>query len=113
MDIELHAAIAAVIPHCYGTVAPADAPEPYVIWQRIGGEFSEYLDNDTSQVDTATVQVRVFSRDILQPKALIAQLCEALRQHPEMVIRPQGGYMDDYDHDMGLFVAEMMFDVGY
>lgn len=113
MDLELHAAIAAVIPNCYGTVAPADAPEPYAIWQRVGGEYSEYMDNDTSQVDTATVQVRVFSRDILEPKTLIAQLREALRQHPTMVIRPQGGPMDDYDHDMSLFVADQNFEVSY
>ncbi|GGH62154.1 hypothetical protein GCM10010975_26560 [Comamonas phosphati] len=113
MDEILHAAIAAVIPHCYGTVAPADAPTPYAIWQRFGGESSEYLDNEDPQVQTAMVQVKIYSQNILEPKTLMPQLVAALRQHPDLVIRPNGGFRDDYDHDMGLFCADQDFDVSY
>lgn len=113
MDDVLHSAIAAVIPNCYGTVAPANAPTPYAIWQRFGGSNSEYLDNEDSQVDTALVQVRIFSPEIQVPKALMPQLISALRQHPDLVIRPSGGFRDNYDHDMGLFSADQDFEVSY
>lgn len=113
MDEALHAAIAAVIPSCYGTVAPANAPTPYVIWQRFSGAGSEYLGNDDSQVETAMVQVQVFSTDIMEPKTLMPQLISALRQHPGLTIRPSGRWRDDYDHDMCLFVADQDFEVSY
>ena len=113
MDEALHAAISTVIPHCYGTVAPANAPLPYAIWQRIGGEAPEYLDNEEPQLQTATVQVRVYSKEILEPKVLVEQLTRALRQHPDLLVRPNGGFRDDYDHDMELFYADQDFDVNY
>ncbi len=113
MDEALHAAIAAVIPSCYGTVAPANAQTPYVIWQRFGGDTSEYLDNEDSQVDGADVQIRIFSQDILEPKRLMPQLVSALRQHPELTIRPVGNFRDDFDHDMNLFSADQDLLVSY
>lgn len=113
MDEALHAAIAAVIPNCYGTVAPANAKTPYVIWQRFGGEGSEYLDNEDSQVETAHVQVQIFGDEVMPIKALMPQLISALRQHPELTIRPSGRWRDDYDHDMKLFVADQDFEVSY
>lgn len=113
MDEALHAAIAAVIPNCFGTVAPANAPMPYVIWQRIGGETSEYMDNEDSQVDGADVQIRIFSQDILEPKRLMPQLVSALRQHPDLTIRPVGNFRDDFDHDMGLFSADQDLLISY
>ena len=106
MDEALHEAISAVIPSCYRTVAPANAPTPYVIWQRIGGDTSEYLDNEESQVDTADVQIRIFSPDIRDPERLMQQLVSALRQHPDLTIRPVGNFRDDFDHDMNLFSAD-------
>lgn len=113
MDEALHTAIAAVIPNCYGTVAPANAKTPYVIWQRFGGSGSEYLDNEDSQVETAMVQVQIFSADIMAPKTLMPQLISALRQHPELTICPDGRWRDDFDHDMNLFVADQDFEVSY
>ena len=113
MDEALHAAIAAVIPNCYGTVAPANAKTPYVIWQRFGGEGSEYLDNEDSQVETAHVQVQIFGDEVMPIKALMPQLISALRQHPELTIRPSGRWRDDYDHDMNLFVADQDFEVSH
>ena len=113
MDEALHAAIAAVIPSCYGTVAPANARTPYVIWQRFGGDTSEYLDNEDSQVDAADVQIRIFSQDVLEPKRLMPQLVSALRQHPELTIRPVGSFRDDFDHDMNLFSADQDLIVSY
>ncbi len=113
MDEALHAAIAAVIPNCYGTVAPANAPTPYVIWQRFGGDGPEYLDNEDSQVETAQVQVQIFSLDIMEPKRLMSMLISALRLSQDLTIRPTGRWRDDYDHDMYLFVADQDFEVSY
>lgn len=113
MDEVLQAAIAAVIPNCYGTVAPANAPTPYVIWQRYGGDSAEYLDNEAPQVETAEVQFRIYSLDILEPKRLMPQLVSALRQHPDLTIRPVGNFRDDYDHDMALFYADQDLRVSY
>lgn len=111
MDEVLHAAIAAVIPNCYGTVAPANAAKPYVIWQRIGGDPPEYLDNEDPQVDQALVQVEIYADEILEPKQLMHVLASALRQHPELTVRPNGGMRDDFDHDMQLFSAARDFTV--
>lgn len=113
MDEALHEAIAAVIPSCYRTVAPVNAPTPYVIWQRIGGDTSEYLDNEDSQVDTADVQIRIFSPDIRDPERLMQQLVSTLRQHPDLTIRPVGNFRDDFDHDMNLYVADLDFEITY
>ena len=113
MDEALHAAIAAVIPNCYGTVAPANAKTPYVIWQRFGGEGSEYLDNETPQVQTAMVQVRIFSDEVMDAKNLMPVLVAALRQHPDLMIRPSGGFRDNYDHDMCLYSTDQDFEVSY
>ncbi|MDN5537396.1 hypothetical protein [Comamonas sp.] len=117
MDEALHTAIAVVIPNCYGTVAPANAPTPYVIWQRFGGEGREYLDNEDSQVETVQVQIQVqvqiFSTGIMAPKTLMPLLISALRQHPDSMIRPSGRWRDDCDHDMCLFVADQDIEVSF
>lgn len=112
MDIQLHEAIAAVIPNCFGTVAPAHAVAPYAVWQRIGGEDAEYLDPaDAPQVSKAQVQIRIFSADVLEPKTKMQELKTALAQHETLIIRPIGSWRDDYDHDMNLFVADQDFEV--
>lgn len=113
MDEALHAAITAVIPNCYGTVAPANAARPYAIWQRIGGDAPEYLDNEDPQVDNALVQVEIFASDIMTPKDLIKALASALRAHPDLIVRPNGGPRDDFDHDMQLFSAAQDFSVSF
>lgn len=112
MDIELHEAIVAVIPNCYGTVAPPNAVAPYVVWQRFGGEDSDYLDpTDTAQVSKVQVQVKIYSTDVLEPKTLMNALTDALRAHETLLIRHVGKWRDDYDHDMNLFVADQDFEV--
>lgn len=112
MDIAIHNAIAAVVPSCFGTVAPPNAAAPYAVWQRIGGEDPEYMDPaDAPQVSKVQIQVRVFSADALQPKTLMQTLTNALRAHETLVIRPIGKWRDDYDHDMNLFVADQDFEV--
>lgn len=112
MDIELHAAIAAVIPNCYATVAEPNAVAPYVVWQRIGGPSKEYLDpEDAPQVVRAHVQIRLFSADVLEPKIKMQALEAALRANADLVIRPMSQLRDDYDHDMSLFVADCDFEV--
>lgn len=112
MDIAIHNAIAAVVPNCFGTVAPPSAATPYAVWQRIGGEDAEYLDPaDAPQVSKVQIQVRIFSADALQPKTLMQALTDALRANADMVIRPIGKWRDDYDHDMNLFVADQDFEV--
>lgn len=113
MDDALHAAIAAVIPNCYGTVAPANAQTSYVIWQRFGGDSSDYLDNEDPQLDVAEVQLRIFSDDVLDPKRLMPLLVSALRTHPDLVVRPIGNFRDDYDHDMDLYSADQDIRVSY
>lgn len=112
MDIELHAAIAAVIPNCYGTVAPPEAVAPYAVWQRIGGPSEEYLDpEDAPRVVRVHVQIRLFGADVLETKAKMLALGAALRTHADLVIRPMGLLRDDYDHDMKLFMADQDFEV--
>lgn len=112
MDIQLHEAIAAVIPSCYGTVAPPEANAPYAVWQRIGGEDAEYLDPaDEPQTSKVQVQIRIFSADVLEPKTKMQALTGVLRQHVSLIIRPVGKWRDDYDHDMNLFVADQDFEV--
>lgn len=112
MDIAIHDAIAAVVPSCYGTVAPPEAVAPYAVWQRFGGEDSEYLDSeDAPQVSKVQIQVRIFSADVLEPKTLMKALTDALRAHEILVFRPIGKWRDDYDHDMNLFVADQDFEV--
>lgn len=112
MDQALHDAIAAVIPNCYGTVAPPEAEAPYAVWQRIGGEDSEYLDPaDEPQVEKPQVHIRVFCTEVLEPKLKMRALTAALALHEWLVVRPVGGFRDDFDHDMNLFVAERDFEV--
>lgn len=112
MDQALHDAIAAVIPNCYGTVAPPEAVAPYAVWQRIGGDSSEYLDPaDEPQVDKSQVQIRIFCTDVLEPKLKMRALTTALASHEWLVVRPMSGFRDDFDHDMSLFVAERDFEV--
>lgn len=113
MDDALHAAIAAVIPNCHCPVAPAGTQAPYVIWQRFGGDSSDYLDNGDPQLEVADVQLRIFSDDVLEPKRLMPLLVSALRAHPDLVVRPIGNFRDDYDHDMDLYSADQDIRVSY
>ncbi|RMX06714.1 DUF3168 domain-containing protein [Corticibacter populi] len=111
MDQILHDAIAAVIPATFATVAPPNSPLPYAIWQRIGGDPGEYLDNEPPQVEHALVQVTVFGLDTASIKLLVHQLTAALREHDYLIVSPDGGFRDDYDSDMELFSAAQDYNV--
>ena len=41
------------------------------------------------------------------------QLVSALRQHPDLTIRPVGSFRDDFDHDMNLFSADQDLLISY
>lgn len=111
MDQALQAAIEAVISQTYASAAPAQTEGLYAVWRRIGGEPMEYLDNAEPQVSHALVQVEVWGADVLQVKEGMHQLAGSLREHTQLVIRPNAGFHDGYDADMKLFSASQDFDV--
>ncbi|WP_151765936.1 DUF3168 domain-containing protein [Acinetobacter colistiniresistens] len=47
-------------PRVYEDVAPAGAIVPYVVWQELGGESNNHLDNEPANFDDVQFQVMVY-----------------------------------------------------
>lgn len=54
-------ALLGVDPRIYEDIAPKDAQVPYVVWQELGGQSNNHLDNAPANFDDVQFQVMVYS----------------------------------------------------
>jgi len=108
LEEKLTAALRMVVPRVFRGTAPVGTEQPYITYQRIGGESDEYLDNALSPKRNAWMQVNVWGGD---PDLLIQQVEVMLRASTDMQASPQGEPRDADEPDMDLVGISQDFDI--
>jgi len=111
MEVALYQALAAICPRTFPTVAPASTVRPYVTYQQIGGQATNYLDDTQPNLRNAYMQVNVWANDPLEAITMMQQIEAELRSDQNFIARPQGAFRSDYDHDMEVYGASQDFDI--
>jgi hypothetical protein len=108
LEEKLTAALQAICPRVWRGKAPVGTEQPYITYQRIGGESVVFMDNAIPDKRNALVQVNVWGGD---PDALIQQVELALRSSIDLQATPQGESRDADEPDMDLLGASQDFDI--
>lgn len=108
LEEKLTAVLRTVVPRVFRGTAPVGTEQPYVTYQRLGGQSVAFLDNSLPSKRNALVQVNVWGGD---PDALIQQIEATLRASTDMQATPQGESRDADEPDMELAGASQDFDI--
>lgn len=108
LEEKLTAALRTVCPRVFRSVAPVGTEQPYITYQRIGGQSVNFLDSTMPDKRNAVMQVNVWGGD---PDALIQQVELTLRAATDLQASPQGESRDADEPDMELFGASQDFDI--
>jgi hypothetical protein len=108
LEEKLTAALRTVCPRVFRGIAPVNTEQPYVTYQRIGGQAVNFIDSAIPTVRNALVQINVWGGD---PDALIQQIELTLRAATDMQAEPQGESRDADEPDMELVGVSQDFDI--
>jgi hypothetical protein len=108
LEEKLTAALRTVCPRVFRGTASVGTEQPYITYQRIGGQSVNFMDNAMPDKRNALVQINVWGGD---PDALIQQVELTLRAATDMQATPQGESRDADEPDMELAGASQDFDI--
>lgn len=92
---------------------PPDAPTfPLLIWQRVGGQAKEYLDQSLPSHDHARVQIVAWSKTRLEADSLIRQARVALLAS-DYAVETYGAAVADYNEALKLYGSRQDFGIHY
>lgn len=108
LEEKLTTLLRGLCPRVFRITAPVGTEQPYITYQRIGGQSVDFIDNAIPSKRNALVQINVWGGD---PDALIQQVELALRTSTDMQAAPQGESRDADEPDMELVGASQDFDI--
>lgn len=97
LETDMVAALQQVVPRSFPVTAPYDTPLPYLVWQRIGGKASDYLDDPLPESRNANVQLTVWAASLLEAIALMNGTLAVLVASPVLHVSLSGEQRDAYD----------------
>ena len=113
MEASLYALLAAKCPRVFPDTAPALTASPYVIYQQIGGQVLNPLDNASPGVRNARMLIRVWSTLRTEAVSLTDQIEDAMRASPAFEAVPEAAKFNDYDEDLKLYSSEQEYSFWY
>lgn len=108
LEEKLTAVLRTVCPRVFRGIAPVSTEQPYITYQRFGGQSVNFMDNTMPDTRNALIQVNVWGGD---PDVLIQRVEAALRSATNMQATPQGESRDTDEPDMELAGASQDFDI--
>jgi hypothetical protein len=96
----------------YADVPPATPTFPLLLWQRVGGQASEYLDQSLPSHDHARVQLTAWAKTRLEADALIREARVAMLGSSHAV-ETFGAAVADYDDALKLYGSRQDFGIWY
>lgn len=111
METDLIATLTALCPRVYPDVAPAGTTAPFVVWQALGGEPINALDNAPADKRNTYLQISVWGQGRMSPTTLIRQIEDALRGSAAFVATPMGEALSTYEPDTQLYGSIQRFSI--
>jgi hypothetical protein len=113
LDEKLTALLKTICPRVRPDFAPTDTPQPYIIYQGVGGQAFNFLDKSVPNKKNADVQISVWAVTRLEASDLIDRIEVAMIQAAEFDAEPIAAASHDYDHDTERRSARQDFSVWY
>lgn len=113
MEADLHTLLATKCPRAFPTTAPALTATPYVIYQQVGGEVLNPLDNSAPGLRNARMVIRAWSKQREEASTLSDQIEDAMRVATAFKARPVAAKFNDYDEDLSLYGYEQEYSLWY
>jgi hypothetical protein len=101
LEEKLTALLQTICPSSFPDYAPANTVVPYVIWQQIGGEAPDFLDQALPNKRNGWVQIEVWCTTRAAASALMLQIEAALIAATNMQATPMAALTNDFDSDTG------------
>ena len=95
----------------YPDVAPANAVAPWIVYQQVGGEAINWLENTDPGAERARVQVSVWATTRAQAAQLSLDCESAIRASNNMQAEPIGARVSVYEPDTQLYGCQQDFRV--
>ncbi|ARL25489.1 DUF3168 domain-containing protein [Burkholderia pseudomallei] len=93
----------------YPDVAPLGAARPFIVFQAVGGESTNYMSN-TDNLQNARVQVSVWADDRLTAVSLIQGVIAALTPAP-IFATSRGAPVSTWEFDTKLYGSRLDFSI--
>ena len=113
METDLHALLATMCPRVFPLTAAALTQVPYVIYQQIGGQVINPMDNSAPGLRNARMLIRSWSKQRAEASTLSDNIEDAMRTATAFKARPDAAKFADYDEDLKLYSYEQEFNVWY
>lgn len=113
MESALYTLLASKCPRVFPDTAPALTATPYVIFQQMGGQVINPMDNSAPGLRNARMLVRVWSNKRTEAVELADQIEDAMRSAPGFKARPDAAKFNDYDDELNLYGSEQEYSVWY
>ena len=94
---------------CYPDVAPATTPRPYVTYQAVGGQSTNYM-SDTDNLQNARMQVNVWADSRTTALAVMQSIIAALCGDP-INATSIGAPVSAYEVDTKLYGSRLDFSI--
>lgn len=113
LEAKLTALLKTIVPRAFPDFAPPDTPQPYIVYQGVGGQAITFLDKTLPSKKNADVQISVWAATRLEASGLINQIEVAMIQATEFNAEPIAAASHDFDHDTERRSARQDFSVWY
>lgn len=111
MEAHLQILLRTLCAHVYADVAPPGVESPYVVWQGIGGESINALDNSAPGTRNTLMQVSVWAKSRLEATTLSRAIETALRGSASFTASPSGEPLSTYEPDTQLHGSIQRFSI--
>lgn len=110
MEATLQAALAAICPRTFVSVAPPGTKTPWVTWQQTGGRDTSSWDNLPGKRH-ARVQINVWASTPTEASRIRAEIEAALRPLRAIQCRPSAAHHMTYEPDTALHGVQQTWEV--
>lgn len=109
-ELAVYNAIKAQAP-TYPDVAPVNTAAPWIVYQQVGGEAVNWIENTDHGAERARVQVSVWATTRAQAAQLSLDCEAAIRASNDMQAEPIGARVSVYEPDTRLYGCQQDFRV--
>ncbi|WP_313082554.1 DUF3168 domain-containing protein [Pulveribacter sp.] len=111
IEANLQTLLLTLCPRVRADVAEDGLAAPYVVWQAIGGEPINALDNSLPGQRRLYMQVSVWAKSRMDATGLAQAIEASMRAAPVFVATPSGEAMSTHEPDTKLYGAIQRFSI--
>lgn len=111
LENDLQTLLLTKCPRVFPRKAPNGTANPYIIWDRQGGESFVYLDNTSSGKRKPLILVSMWSKTLLEAIQINKEVADAIRACPLFVATETGEPVDRDEEAPDVYGCQQFFEI--